>query len=106
MNKAKCLLITLLICEIQGYWAAYAAKNSGLFHFSVAIAALQSKMSTVTMSVFYQPEHSSEYLAFHTKLRFGLLDLFLVTSAASFHAVFWGQPFVIVIIMNTVDMLL
>ena len=27
LNKAKCLFVNLLICEIQGYWAAYAAKN-------------------------------------------------------------------------------
>ena len=27
LNKAKCLWINYLICEIQGYWAAYAAKN-------------------------------------------------------------------------------
>ena len=27
LNKAKCLLLNQLICEIQGYWAAYAAKN-------------------------------------------------------------------------------
>ena len=23
----KCLFVNLLICEIQGYWAAYAAKK-------------------------------------------------------------------------------
>ena len=28
LNKAKCLLLNQLICEIQGYWAAYAAKKS------------------------------------------------------------------------------
>ena len=28
LNKAKCLLLTSLICKIQGYWAAYAAKNT------------------------------------------------------------------------------
>ena len=27
LNKAKCLLINQLICEIQGYWAACAAKK-------------------------------------------------------------------------------
>ena len=27
LNRAKCLQICLSVCEIQGYWAAYAAKK-------------------------------------------------------------------------------
>ena len=27
LNKAKCLWVCLFVSEIQGYWAAYAAKN-------------------------------------------------------------------------------
>ena len=27
LNRAKFLWVCLFVCEIQGYWAAYAAKN-------------------------------------------------------------------------------
>ena len=54
LKRAKCLFVSLSVCEIQGYWVATQLKKSDSI---ASIPLIYNLQSTALNQIFYHGEH-------------------------------------------------